>query len=45
MTTAFGIVTSSPQIDRTFVDSIPSAVTVPSTSPILTKSPTRSERE
>ena len=44
-TSAFGIVTSSFRSVVILVDSVPSWVTVPSTSPILTKSPTRTARE
>ena len=39
MTTALGMVTSSLHTVLTFVESMPSCVTVPSTSPIRTKSP------
>ena len=44
-TSAFGIVISSLRVFLIFVDSAPRWVTVPSTSPILTQSLTRSARE
>ena len=45
VTTAFGMVISSRRGVLTLVDRMPRCVTVPSTSPIFTKSPTRSARE
>ena len=44
-TSAFGIVTSSPFAVLIFVESVPTSETMPSTSPTVTKSPTRSARE